>query len=142
MCWRYSVPAPARRASPQRRRLQARRRLASDTAPRRVRQRALDPSRALLPDPTVFTGQDGIAAGGLVEGGLRVIRERGCAVSEDEVEEGVKALSVPVRDHTGTVVAALSISGLTAHLPASEEEQQLTLLRDAAEKASRALGHF
>lgn len=53
----------------------------------------------------------------------------------------VKALSAPVQDQTGAVVASLSISGLTAHLPGSEEDHQLAVLRSAAASASRALGH-
>lgn len=53
---------------------------------------------------------------------------------------GVKAVSVPIRDHTGDVVAALSLSGLTAHLPDSELEAQLQMLRTASAEASRAMG--
>ncbi|GAA4560624.1 IclR family transcriptional regulator [Pseudonocardia xishanensis] len=68
------------------------------------------------------------------------IRQEGYATSEDDVELGVSALSVGVRDHTGSTVAALSISGLTAHLPAAEREHHLGLLRRAADAASRALG--
>jgi DNA-binding IclR family transcriptional regulator len=71
---------------------------------------------------------------------VRRIRDDGYSVSQDDVELGVKALSVAIRDHTGGVVAALSISGLTAHLPDSEQAQQLGLLHVAAQAASRALG--
>ncbi|OZM77502.1 IclR family transcriptional regulator [Pseudonocardia sp. MH-G8] len=71
---------------------------------------------------------------------VRRIRADGYATSRDDVELGVKALSVPVRDHTGATVGALSLSGLTAHLPDSEQEHQLTLLRTAGDEASRALG--
>ncbi len=68
------------------------------------------------------------------------IRAQGYATSRDDVELGVTALSVPVRDHTGAVVAALSVSGLTAHLPDSEQDHQLELLRTASADASRAMG--
>jgi DNA-binding IclR family transcriptional regulator len=71
---------------------------------------------------------------------VRRIRADGYATSRDDVELGVKALSVPVRDHTGATVGALSLSGLTAHLPDSEQEHQLALLRTAGDEASRALG--
>lgn len=71
---------------------------------------------------------------------VRRIRVDGHATSRDDVEMGVKALSVPVRDHTGAMVAALSLSGLTAHLPESEQDHQLGLLHAAADDASRALG--
>lgn len=68
------------------------------------------------------------------------IRRDEYAASRDDVELGVTAVSVPIRDHTGAVVAALSLSGLTAHLPDSEKGQQLTMLHDAASEASRSLG--
>lgn len=60
------------------------------------------------------------------------IRRDEYATSRDDVEQGVTAVSVPIRDHSGRVAAALSLSGLTAHLPDSEQEHQLAMLRDAA----------
>jgi DNA-binding IclR family transcriptional regulator len=71
---------------------------------------------------------------------LERIRQVGYATSQDDVELGVSALGVGIRDHTGATVAALSISGLTVHLPESERDQHLGLLRHAADSASRALG--
>ena len=71
---------------------------------------------------------------------VRRIRRDEYSTSNDDVELGVKALSVAIRDHSGDVVAAVSISGLTAHLPDSEQEHHLALLRSAAQNASRALG--
>jgi DNA-binding IclR family transcriptional regulator len=71
---------------------------------------------------------------------VRRIRRDGFSTSQDDVELGVKALSVAIRDHTGDVVATLSISGLTAHLPDAEQVHQIELLRSAAQAASRALG--
>lgn len=69
------------------------------------------------------------------------IRSAGYATSEDDVEVGVRALSGAVRDHEDDVVAALSISGLTAHLPDSELDRLLDLLRTATATASQALGY-
>jgi len=71
---------------------------------------------------------------------IQRIRKDGYATSRDDVELGVTALSMPVRDHTGATVAALSVSGLTAHLPDSEQEHHLQLLRAAAAEASRGMG--
>ena len=68
------------------------------------------------------------------------IRAAGHAVSQDDVEEGVRAISVPVRDHDHAVVAALSISGLSAHLPDTELATQVGRLESAARAASLALG--
>ncbi|MDZ8171184.1 IclR family transcriptional regulator [Microbacterium xanthum] len=39
------------------------------------------------------------------------IREKGYALSDEELERGVVAASAPVRDYTGRVVAALNVSG-------------------------------
>ncbi|QWC86956.1 hypothetical protein KLP28_11855 [Nocardioidaceae bacterium] len=48
---------------------------------------------------------------------LELVRREGRAVSRGELEDGVVALSVPVRSFTGEVVAALNVSG-----PASRDE--------------------
>jgi DNA-binding IclR family transcriptional regulator len=69
------------------------------------------------------------------------IRRDGYSVSSDDVEEGVTALSVPVRDHLGDVIAALSISGLSSHLPESERSVHLRLLTEAAAEVSHAMGY-
>ncbi|GLY70377.1 IclR family transcriptional regulator [Amycolatopsis taiwanensis] len=71
---------------------------------------------------------------------LSVIRQDGYSASRDDVEEGVTALSVPVRDHLGAIVAALSLSGLSSHLTESERPVHLRDLFDAAAEASRAMG--
>lgn len=39
-------------------------------------------------------------------------RKRGFTTSDSDVTRGVAALGVPIRDHSGTVVAALSVGGL------------------------------
>lgn len=72
---------------------------------------------------------------------LQKIRTDGYAVSRDDVERGVKAFGAPVRDLTGEVVAAVSLSGLTMHLPDEDDPRMLALIRDTADQASRALGH-
>jgi DNA-binding IclR family transcriptional regulator len=41
---------------------------------------------------------------------IQLARERGYAIDEIENEEGVRCVAAPVRDHTGAVVAGLSVS--------------------------------
>jgi DNA-binding IclR family transcriptional regulator len=48
---------------------------------------------------------------------LRVIRERGYAIDEEERERGVRCLAAPIRNHHGDVVAAVSIAGPIDRLP-------------------------
>lgn len=72
---------------------------------------------------------------------VRGIRAADYAISCDDVEKGVKAIGVPVRDLTGEVVAAVSLSGLTKHIPESDEGRLIGLLRTVSERSSHALGH-
>lgn len=42
---------------------------------------------------------------------LERIHERGFAIDDEEIEEGIRCIAAPVLDHTGRAVAAMSISG-------------------------------
>src|SRR5436190_13065543 len=48
---------------------------------------------------------------------LRVIRDRGYGIDDEEREKGVKCLAAPVRNHNGDVVAAVSVAGPVDRLP-------------------------
>lgn len=49
------------------------------------------------------------------------VRERGYAISDEELEVGVVAASAPVTDFTGRVVAAVNVSAPKARMPGSLE---------------------
>jgi len=65
---------------------------------------------------------------------FETIRENGYAQSEDEYEDGLVALSVPIRESSGAVNWALSISGYTAWVSREELLGFLPLLRRGAEQ--------
>jgi DNA-binding IclR family transcriptional regulator len=48
---------------------------------------------------------------------LRVIRERGYGIDDEERERGVRCLAAPIRNHTGDVVAAVSAAGPIDRMP-------------------------
>ena len=48
---------------------------------------------------------------------LRLILTRGYALDEEEREKGVCCIAAPVRNHTGDVVAAISVAGPTHRMP-------------------------
>lgn len=48
---------------------------------------------------------------------LRVVRERGYGLDLEEREKGVSCIAAPIRNHTGDVVAAISVAGPTQRLP-------------------------
>lgn len=71
---------------------------------------------------------------------LAVIRGTEWSMSFGEREEGLAAAAVPIRDRTGVVHAALSISGPTARLTADRLEGLRTQLSAAAHEISTARG--
>ena len=48
---------------------------------------------------------------------LRAIRERGYGLDEEEREKGVCCVAAPVRNHSGQVVAAISVAGPSQRMP-------------------------
>jgi DNA-binding IclR family transcriptional regulator len=75
-----------------------------------------------------------------LEADLAVIRARGHSVDNEEYTRGVRCVAVPVRDHTGRVVAGMSVSVPTIRFDADRAEQARSLLVAAAAELSTALG--
>ncbi len=69
-------------------------------------------------------------------------RERGYAIDDEENEIGGRCIAVPVFDHTGQVVAALSISAPTARLQMSDVPEAGGMVRETAKAISRDLGYI
>jgi DNA-binding IclR family transcriptional regulator len=71
---------------------------------------------------------------------LARIRERGWELAVDDVVEGISGLGVPVRDRSGEVIAAISISGLHAHILENGKPRHLAILQAKAQELERAIG--
>lgn len=71
---------------------------------------------------------------------LAEIREAGFATAFEELEVGLNASAVPVRDHTSTVVAALSAAGPAYRFDKARIEATAPQLKRAAEQISQRLG--
>ena len=69
------------------------------------------------------------------------IRTSGYAMDREEAMEGACCIGAPVRDHTGEVVAGLSISMVAPRLGSSEEGGLIRLVRSTAARISDALGY-
>jgi DNA-binding IclR family transcriptional regulator len=72
---------------------------------------------------------------------LHRVAKRGYAVDDEELEEQVRCVAVPVRDYTRTVIGALSVSGPSFRMDRQRIEEEIApqLLGFAAE-LSTALG--
>ncbi|MEW5961574.1 MAG: IclR family transcriptional regulator [Chloroflexota bacterium] len=63
---------------------------------------------------------------------LEVIRQRGYGLDEEEFEEGIRAVSVPIRDIAGNVVAQMSMPGPTNRLTVERIPETVQALMEAA----------
>ena len=68
------------------------------------------------------------------------MREQGFAVAIDELEVGLTAVSAPVRDAAGTVVASMSVSGPTFRLTGDALDAAIAACIEAAAEVSHRLG--
>jgi IclR family transcriptional regulator, KDG regulon repressor len=72
---------------------------------------------------------------------LQRITEQGYAIDDEELDCEVRCVAVPVRDYSGGVIAALSVSGPSFRMTHEHVEQSVApLLVQAAAELSRKLG--
>jgi DNA-binding IclR family transcriptional regulator len=65
---------------------------------------------------------------------LKLIRERGYAIDDEEHEEGVRCVAAAVKDYSGRPVAAMSVSAPSFRLP----QEKLPLVADLVVETTRA----
>jgi len=74
-------------------------------------------------------------------GELERIRQRGYAVDDEEQEEGVRCVAVPVRDESGQVIASLSVSGPVTRLDDRRVQSVIPEVLECGNKLSARLGY-
>jgi IclR family acetate operon transcriptional repressor len=72
---------------------------------------------------------------------LAVVRSRGYAVTDEELEAGLIAFAAPVFRYDGTVVAAMSVSAPTSRMTRDVAAKAARRCADEAAGLSAALGH-
>jgi DNA-binding IclR family transcriptional regulator len=68
------------------------------------------------------------------------IRKQGYAIDNEECEEGVKCVAVPVWNFSGEVAAGISVSAPVTRLDKERTGQIVQYLKNIGEKASKELG--
>ncbi|WP_135552510.1 IclR family transcriptional regulator [Paenibacillus cymbidii] len=69
------------------------------------------------------------------------IRRQGYAIDNQENEPGVRCVAMPVRNHKGAVVAAVSISTLVSSVGDAELEDLIVQLRQTTDELSAKMGY-
>ena len=73
---------------------------------------------------------------------LEQVRRLGYAVDNMEHQPGVRCIAAPIRNHTGSVIASLSVSGPATRIPRERVPALATRVRELAAKLSARLGHM
>jgi len=71
---------------------------------------------------------------------LMEIKRKGFAFCDEELEEGAKAISVPVKNINNEVIASITITGLSKRLSKSNIGKFSTILIKSSQKLSEMLG--
>ncbi|NRQ34259.1 IclR family transcriptional regulator [Nonomuraea sp. NN258] len=74
--------------------------------------------------------------------GLEEIRQRGWAVTVEELEVGLNAVAAPIRGGDGAVVAAVSASGPSYRLTPERLPEVGALLAEGAREISQRIGYY
>ncbi len=95
---------------------------------------------ALLSRPlTVYTDKT-ITAPAELRRQLESVRQQGYGFDDEEYEVGIRAVSVPIRNQEGTVLAAMSMPGPTSRMTLDRLPEIVESLKEAAQAISRRLG--
>jgi DNA-binding IclR family transcriptional regulator len=76
-----------------------------------------------------------------IEREMKSIRVQGYAIDREEMEEGLKCIAAPVRNHTGSVVASVGILGPAFRIPDQNIVALAKLVMRAADDVSFELGY-
>jgi len=71
---------------------------------------------------------------------LRMIRERGYSIDNSENEEGIRCVALPVRNHEGKVIAAISIAGWVISMTPDRDETLARIGQKYSQLISEKLG--
>lgn len=72
---------------------------------------------------------------------IRRIRQRGFAISDQDLDLGACAVAAPVRNRQGAVVAGISVASPASRFGPAERERNRATAIEAGERISHNLGH-
>ena len=73
---------------------------------------------------------------------LGTIRSRGYALDDEEIEDGLRCVAAPIRDHSGQVIAAISVAAPVQRMSKKSVQATIPPVQASAEAISRRLGYL
>jgi IclR family transcriptional regulator, KDG regulon repressor len=73
---------------------------------------------------------------------LASIRTRGYAIDDEEIEVGLRCVAAPIRDHTGQVVAAISVAAPVQRMTKKQVQSTIPTVVSVADAISRRMGYL
>ncbi|KLU63429.1 transcriptional regulator KdgR [Peptococcaceae bacterium CEB3] len=95
----------------------------------------------LPPSLEKFTPNTIISQESLLEE-MKHIRQKGFSEDNEEIEEGLSCVGVPIFNQGNQVIASISVSGPTARLPKEKMMQIAEELKDVSAEISRKMGYL
>jgi IclR family acetate operon transcriptional repressor len=100
-----------------------------------------DALQRVLAGPLARRTEKTLATRDALETELARIRERGVAIDDEEMEEGVRCIAVAIFDRRSEVAGAISISGPTTRLTRERVERLSPVVKTLAGELSHQLGY-
>ena len=69
------------------------------------------------------------------------IKNKGFAVCDEELEEGIKAIAAPIKNIKGKTIASITITGLAKRMSSSNMERLIKIVTNSAQEISKKLGY-
>lgn len=73
---------------------------------------------------------------------LAGVRQRGYAIDDEEIEVGLRCVAAPVRNHSGSVIAAISVAAPVQRMSKKNLQTTVPTVTAAADSISRRLGYL
>ena len=86
--------------------------------------------------------QNTIVDGDALRQELATIRARGYALDDEEIEEGLRCVAAPIRDHGGQVISAISVAAPVQRMSKKTVQSTIPSVVAAANAISRRLGYL
>lgn len=102
--------------------------------PDRVRKSLIEKGMPKNTDKTITTIDDYFNE-------LEHVRENGYAIDNEENEKYVRCVAAPIFDHSGNVIASISVSGLVIHIKEEMFSELSLKVRAVANRISKKMGY-